>query len=502
LINKYGFYLSLDPLKKVRKMKKFLFVLFLVALIIIGLNFLNISIYDYIIQDYSELAAEDYNGVDIDKVDNYMIDVEFNPVVKTCKVKQTIDYINKEERPLTELYFHIYPNAFRQNMQPWDPSSNINDSYESGYIEFSSIKINGKEVKRKVLGSDQSLLIINLIEKLVPGRRIAIALDYTLKIPNINHRFGYTETTFNFGNWYPIAAVFDQNGWNQSEYYQIGDPFYSDVSNFNINITAPKEFIIAGSGKLISEETLDSKKMWHFKANLMRDFAWVASDKFKYRTHNLKDSQIKMYFLTENGNLMNYTEKIAVKAMQIFNKEFGHYPYGQISLVETYFLSGGMEYPGLVYLGTDKFKSARKTFLSEYIVHELAHQWWYAVVGNNQITEPWLDEGLATYSQIIFSQKARGEGYADGLYRSLMTNYNTYSSPIDLQTPVTDFELWSDYSAVAYGKGAAFFHNIDQKYGKEDLNKILRTYYKKYRFKNATAQDLFKIYEEVLGVSY
>ena len=483
-------------------MRKILFVLFLAALIIIGLNLLNISIYDYIRQDYPTLAAQDYNGIDINKVDNYRIEVEFKPVAKTCQVNQTIDYINKEDEPLTELYFHIYPNAFRSNMQPWGPLSRNNNNYEPGYIEFSSVKINGKEAVKDILGSDQTLLRIYLSDNLPPSGRVDINLEYELKIPHTNHRFGYTENTYNFGNWYPIASVFDHKGWNQSEYYGIGDPFYSDVSNYDISITAPKEYIIAGSGKLVSEELLDNKKIWNFNAKLMRDFAWVASDKFNYKTHNLKNTQIKMYFLTKKNNLMNYTEKIAAEAMKIFNKEFGHYPYGQISLVETYFLSGGMEYPGLVYLGTEKFKSARKTFLSEYIVHELAHQWWYAVVGNNQITEPWLDEGLATYSQIIFSQKARGEEYADGLYRSLMSNYNTFSSSIDLQTAVTDFELWSDYSAVAYGKGAAFFHNIAQKYGKNDLNKILRTYYKRFSFKNATAQNLFQIYEEVLGLSY
>ena len=483
-------------------MKKIILILIVIVVLIIGYNIFNISIYDYIGKDYEDLIPQDYNGINIEKVDNYNININFLPEQKLCEVKQTIDYINKENEDLKQIYFHLYPNAFKEKIVKLGNIEEPTEDYEPGYIDFKQIEVNEKIVNYEIVGSDYSLLKIELNNVLKPKERIKIAMDYILKVPNIDHRFGYKDNTFNFGNWYPIATVYDQKGWNLSEYYPIGDPFYSDISNYNVKITTPSNYIVAASGKIISEEDIENKKVWNIKARLRRDFAWVVSDKFTKTTHNLKDTQIKLYFLTDHLDLRNFTEEIAVQAMRVFNNKFGQYPYGQISIVETNFLSGGMEYPALVYIDTDSFLSSRKTYLGEYIVHELAHQWWYSSVGNNQITDSWLDEGLATYSQIIFSLEVRGEAYADGLYRNLMGLYNTNRSNRDILTPVTEFEIWSDYSAVAYGKGAAFLHDIAQKYGSEDLYNILKIYYSRYKFKNAFSDDFFKIYEEVLGVKY
>lgn len=483
-------------------MKKIIIVLIAVILLFAVFNIFNISIYDYLGRDYDDLVAKDYNGVNIDEVDNYNIDIKFEPEQRLCKIKQTVDYINKENTDLNQIYFHLYPNAFRENIIGLGLVENVNPDYEPGYIEFLEIKINGKVIDYEIIGADKTLLKLELDNILKPKDRLIILMDYTLKIPSLDHRFGHNKSTFNFGNWYPIAAVYDQKGWNLSEYYVIGDPFYSDVGNYNISIEAPSNYEIAVSGKILSEEILEDKKIWKIRARLMRDFAWVASDEFAKRTHNLKDTQLKLYFLTDNKDLMNHTENIASQAMQVYNKKFGEYPYGQVSIVETNFLSGGMEYPGLVYIDTDKYIYSQKTYLSEYIVHELAHQWWYSAVGNNQITDPWLDEGLATYSQIIFSRETKGKAYSEGLYRSLMGIYNNSRSDKDMLTPVTEFTAWNDYSAVAYGKGAAFLHDIEQKYGTEDVDKILQIYYKRFKFKNAFSKDFFKIVEEVVGVQY
>jgi len=372
-------------------------------------------------------------------------------------------------------------------------------NYKPGYIQFQSIKVDDINLNYNILEDDQTILEVKLNKVLNPGDRINIKMDYKLVIPKIEHRFGYGTNTINFGNWYPIAVVYDEYGWNTARYFQIGDPFYSDVSNYKIKIEAPESYIIATSGKIIETKKENQKKIWNIEGKLIRDFAWVASAKFKVVTHNLNNTQIKLYFLNSNSELKNYTKNIAVEAIKVFNNIFGEYPYGYLSIVENDFLGGGMEYPSLVYLNTDYFNPNRKTYLSEYIVHELAHQWWYGVVGNNQIKDPWLDEGLATYSQIIFNEEYRGESYADNVFRILMNNYSVNSNTKGYTASIEDFTTWKEYSSSAYGKGAEFLYIIEKEYGEEKLYELLRTYYNKYKFKNAETKDFLELYETVLN---
>ena len=483
-------------------MKKVIVILLMLAIIVTGYNVFNFNIYNYIDKEYEELIAKDLNNIDPNQIDSYDINVKFDPVNKSCEIKQKIRYINKEDVSLKQIYFHLYPNAFKKNSMFIGSARRQDDGYEPGYIELKHIKVNGWELSYKITGSDDTLLLLNLPEPLLPKESLNISIDYLLKIPNIPHRFGYKNSTFNFGNWYPIAAVYDDEGWNKSEYYQIGDPFYSDVSNYNITIEAPAQYTIASSGKVISIETKDGKKIWSIKSQLMRDFAWVTSDNFKIQTYNTKDTQIKLYHLTDEKPVVKYAINVAKSTLKVFNQAFGQYPYGHISIVETNFLGGGMEYPGLVYINTDRFNSNRRSYLSEYITHELAHQWWYAVVGNDQVDEAWLDEGFATYSQVIYREETSGRDSAENLYLFLMNNYGTKNTNKKLESPVTDFNSWDEYNSVAYGKGASVLHEIKEKYGSEKLYELLDTYYNRFKFKNATTTDFFNIYQEVLGIEY
>ena len=481
-------------------MKKY-FIGFLVLIIFVffGYVLFGNGIYNYINKDYDILNTDDYNGVNINQLDQYNIDLIFYPEEKYCTVKQEVSYINKEDITLNKIFFHVYPNAFRENRMFIGDKKVEDQDYIPGYIEFTSIKTNDSNLKYNILESDQTILEVELDQELKPGDRVNLIMNYKLVIPKIEHRFGYGSNTFNFGNWYPIAVVYDEYGWNTKKYFQIGDPFYSDVSNYRIKIEAPESYIIASSGKIVDTKNENNKTEWIIEGNLIRDFAWVASDKFNVETHNLKDTQIKLYFLNDNSDLKKYTENIAVEAVNVFNNVFGQYPYGYLSIVENDFLGGGMEYPSLVYLNTDYFNPNRKTYLSEYIVHEIAHQWWYGVVGNNQIKDPWLDEGLSTYSQIIFNDEYRGDRYADNVFRILMNNYQVNSNTKEYTASIEDFNTWKEYSSSAYGKGAEFLYIIEKEYGEDKLYELLKTYYNKYRFKNAETKDFLELYETVLN---
>lgn len=462
-----------------------------------------------ITKNYKTLLVDDYNKLDIDNINEYDIDIVFNPEDKTYTGKQTVRFVNNEDVELDRVYFHLYPNAFRskETTPVLFDSSNPN-GFKPGYIDITKLTLDDDKVNNANFVVDKTILKIPLKEALKPGENIDIYMEYTVVIPPAQDRFGYGDKTFNFGNWYPVVAVFDETGWNLDKYYSVGDPFYSDTSNYNVTIEAPKEYIIASSGNILSQKEKNDNITWEIEAKLMRDFAWVSSKDFIIHQKDVDGTLVKTYFLEENEEVMNYANEAAYNSIKTFNSVFGKYPYGQYSVVATSFPSG-MEYPGIVFIGESIYNNNTSDldWLRIVIVHETGHQWWYSVVGNDEIDEAWLDESLTTYSEVVYFDEVFSESAGNNYYNTrIKTSYERRAEEVRLLSgnerilkPLKDFKNWIDYGALVYSKGAMFVHEIESKYGEEVLYNILKEYFNEYRFLNATTEDFIKICENVTG---
>lgn len=466
---------------------------------------------DNIKENYNVLITKDYNGIDIKNINQYDIDINFNPKDKTYVGNQEVMYVNNEDKALEKVYFHLYPNTFKQKETAPFLFNNFKSAYPNGfipgYIDIEYVKVNKEKVNYNISGKGDTILRVDLPNKLSIGDKINISMKYKVKLPPAEDRFGYGDKTFNFGNWYPVIAVYDDEGWNLDPYYTIGDPFYSDVSNYNIKITAPKDIQIATSGKILSEDTRGENRVWKIESKLIRDFAWVASKDFEIIQKDVEGTKLKVYFLKGVSNKVKEAAvEYSTKSLKHFNEIYGKYPYGQYSVVQTSFPSG-MEYPGIVFIGDKYYSSTKdKGILEIIIVHETAHQWWYGVIGNDEVDEAWLDESLATYSEYLYALEEYGEEAAENYYtNSIKSNYE--KSKVNIQKdeivlkPLSEFEGWGDYGPLVYSKGAMMIYDIQQEYGKEKLYTILQTYYQKYKFKNATTMDFIRIVEEITGES-
>ena len=333
-----------------------------------------------------------------------------------------------------------------------------------------------------------------------------MGLKYKVVIPPAGERFGYGEANINMGNWYPVAAVYDADGWNLDKYYSVGDPFYSDAANYFVRIKAPKGYTIAGSGPITEEKTEGDYKSWKFDAMNMRDFAFIASDRFQVAEDKAGDTMVKSYYYKGHEKKGKEALEYGKRSIEVFNSSFGKYPYPTYSVVETEFPSG-MEYPGLVYINEKYYDNDYKgDNLLNTTVHETAHQWWYGVVGNDQIDEAWLDEGFATYSEGVFTEKEYGRGNGDMYYA-----YLEESAKEDIAAKVYDgvilksldrYANWDDYGPAVYTGGAALLSEIRNQVGDETFFGIIQTYYKEYSFKNATTEDFLRVCEQVSGKEF
>src|SRR5699024_5251310 len=136
------------------------------------------------------------------------------------------------------------------------------------------------------------------------------------------------------------------------------------------------------------------------------------------------------------------------------------------------------------------------------VIHEVAHQWWYGVVGNNQIEEPWLDESFAMYSEILFYNEVYGEEEGEKCYNRVVDRYKEGIGDSDKKevvlTPLYELEDDNEYGDLLI-KGFMFLHEIQKDLGKDKFYNILNSYYDKYKFSIATTKDFIDICEEISG---
>ena len=443
----------------------------------------------------------------------YEIECELDTDNKTLSATQTVDYYNNDNIEMKDIYFHVYPNAFRtKETAPFlfnDFDNAYKRGFEPGYAEI--LFVSGyEEGIEKLLdysfsGEGNTILQVQLNKPIKPGGRTVLKISFKLFIPPACERFGYGKDHFNLGNWYPIAAVYDdKDGWNLDRYYPIGDPFYSDASDYKVSIKAPKDYVIAASGKNTNKTEGETHVTWEFEESAIRDFAFVANNKFKIVQEKQDGTVIKSYFYEGHEEKGMEALDIGIKAIKTFNKFYGKYPYSDFSVVETEFPSG-MEYPTLVYISDRLYRPDYSSDpLIITIVHETAHQWFYGIVGNDQIDEAWLDEGFAAYSEIIYTEHIYGkktgkEYYAVSVENSVEDALS--SNIIDglLSKSLSDFSDWSDYGPTAYDRGAQLLHRLRIMLGDDNFFKILKTYVEQYKFKIAYTEDFVKVCEEVSG---
>lgn len=434
----------------------------------------------------------------------YNIDVVFDPENKKITATQEVSITNKSDKTFSKLYFHIYPNAFQnKDMTPF-PKEDMSLAYPKGFspgkMNIRSVSTVNGPLKYNVNGTT---LEVFLDKPLKSAEKIKMFFEFNCIIPPSQGRFGYGDNTFSIANWYPILAVYDEKGWHNDPYYKIGDPFYSDISSYNVNIKTPRGYIVAATGSLVSKKEESDTTIWEYKTDLVRDFAWVVSDKFKVLEDNIGRINVKSYYIENDGNGRKALEH-AKNSIKVFNKLFGKYPYKDYSVVASDFYIGGMEYPNIVMIGQEFYDNPE---LLEYIiVHETAHQWWYGLVGNDQINEAWLDESLAEYSTVLYYEKNYGKETSEKVYHDFILNpykfYELANQPSNILKPITQFDGWKDYGALVYSRGAIMLKELERRVGKGQFLKALKVYYKNYKYKNATTDDFIESINYVTGTDW
>lgn len=469
-------------------MKKLLSLLFIFAFVILG-SACSLTL---------EKVSKDLS--------TYSLDIEYLNDSHTLNVTQNLNLKNPTNTSLNELYFHLYPAAFSEGAvnKPVGVLSKVKaypngESY--GKIEIQTVQNNSTDLTYSLDGTDKDFLKVELSSPLEIGSSINLTFTYNVQLPNINHRFGYGNNTINCANFYPILCVYEED-WVKEPYNYNGDPFYSYMANYNVNLTAPSNLILATTGEIKSIQEEENKKSYSINALAVRDYAFVLSEKFGVLEEQVGKTNVKYYYYDEE-NPEEFL-KACVDSLNTFNELFGEYPYSTLSVVKSNFVHGGMEYPNLVLISDD---TTEKADYINVIVHEIAHQWWYGIVGNDEFRFGWLDEGLTEYSTNLFYQNNPEYNVdANEVIKNTTSSWVTF---VDLYTSVLgnvdtsmcraldEYKTEPEYVYVTYVKGMLFFNELRNLLGEAKFLKAVQTYFETYKFQNVTPDHLLGIFEQV-----
>ena len=429
--------------------------------------------------------AQDYGTINLD--------CNYSETSHSLAVNQTTEYINHSTQILFAVKFHLYANAFQTDAEyPAVAPSEVERAYPNGF-DAGYAKVTTPHVS--IDGSDNTVITVPVKQGIKPGEKVDIDLQYTIKLANVKHRLGYTENSVNLGNFYAIPVIYD-NGWQTYPYSYNGDPFFNELYNFDVKITAPEDYRIATSGTEIEK--------YHYQGYMLRDFAIVMSRDFKTISRQVGDTTVTYYYL--NDEIPEISLYTACNALAYFSNTFLDYPYDTFAVVQTDFLQGGMEYGALVYIALDVTDQLQ---YQTVIVHEIAHQWWYGLVGNNQHQTAWIDEGLAEYATAVFFEThpqynktlagtAEQNQASIKMFEGIMDEYGISYSPI-MRRGLSDYKMPSEYTINTYARGMLLFYEITEMVGYENLNQALAKYAHERCYGFASIYTLSHSLEDSLG---
>lgn len=433
---------------------------------------------------------------------------------------ETVTWKNPGRKPVSDIYLHLYPNAFSPNSTFLEESGGQlrGDKMKPGSYGSMTLDALTTEQGETLLprlhyvqpddgnDSDKTLATFRLPEPVKPGAETTLRLKFTVKLPQVFARMGQAGSFVMAGQWFPKIAAYETvgtrgrltEGWDTHQYHGNSE-FYSDFGIYSVRINVPEGDIVAATGSMTQPAVVkDGRKIYQFYADDVHDFGWSASPSFTYVENSFSSEgvpglRIKLYIDPLHRNLADRYMHAAKSALAKLGKWYGDYPYSTLSIVvppADASGAGGMEYPTLITAGAAKSDNPGYD-LERTVVHEIAHQYWYGIVASNEFEEAWLDEGFTSYTEDKLMSAIYGLAPNTAIESSYMTN------PQPLKLNSWGYDNSDSYAENVYMRGKLVLKAIESRVGDKTMSKIMRAYFQSYRFKHPSSADFEKIVESV-----
>jgi hypothetical protein len=505
---------------------------------------LNILLIAFIISIPALSYSQDYFQQEV----NYRIRVELDDSIHSLRGFEEVEYINNSPHDLEYIYFHLWANGYannrtalaKQKLEMGGKRRLFEVEAQSGFIDSLDFKVNGKAVNWSLERDHIDICRIILNEPLRSGETITITTPFYVKIPGgSSSKFGHIDQSYRISQWYPKPAVYDRYGWHPMPNLDLGE-FYAEFGSFEVEITLPANYVVAATGKLITESELiwienrvaetkvkteynrparfntpssDQFKTIRYEQDNIHDFAWFAD-----KNYNVLKSEVKLpgsgrrintwiFFMDRDYALWKNALDYINNSVLRFSEWFGEYPYDNCSAASGFFSGGGgIEYPTITLMGS----SSTALSLERNLAHEIGHNWFYGVLGFNEREHPWLDEGITSFADDrymsethpdakLFSYLTDNEknakllGIYDLQYADLSRKAYLFDARRNLDQPANlhseEYNESNYLTSVIYKKNSVSLLHLMNYLGKEEFNEIMIGFFETWKYKHPYPKD-------------
>ncbi|MCO5177552.1 MAG: hypothetical protein M9890_11385 [Thermomicrobiales bacterium] len=370
----------------------------------------------------------------------------------------TIDIQRFNSAQPSTLYLQIVPAAY-------------------GYFTLDALTVDGQAVGPEWIDGGFILGV-----PLPPGASapLTIGVDFRLSVGQESSGWGGTSLdsgVLRLGYWFPIIS-------DRHVFSETLDPSQSRVADYEVTIDVASDVVVAHTGTESGRQSLpDGRMRYALSATNVRDFALALSRRFSVQERTLSDGTFVRYYShpSSPGGAASVAFDAAEETVSLMNGLVGPYPYPTLSIVDVGpRMPGGLEFPSLIYI------NGAYAPLDRLVVHEIAHQWMYAIIGNRTLVDGWIDEGAAEFFE-----------------RGLLTGFTEVPSP-----PDGGYQFWLDADArelaaadgrqwyySIYEQGARFYYQVAWQMGWDAFWDAWRDLYQRHAFDVVTPVEMLSIFQ-------
>ena len=467
------------------------------------------TLYGPVLRPYRQAVIEETAGT----LSHYAIDATVESATETrpWRVSGTVamDFVNAGDEPLDAVYFRLYANDAR---------------YAEGAMQMRQVTVDGRPAET-VLSQADTVVEVPLPSALGPGERVAIDYLFRTAVPTAPAQsyglFSYQPEggTLVLAHWMPSLAGRDATGeWNLEMPSTFGDVIFSNTALFEAEIMAPEDLVLVSTGTAETGAANDGTILHRIVTGPVRDLTMVLDDDYEVATVEVDGTRVQSFYNPEHARGGELVLEYGARSLTLYNELFGPYPYEEMDLVDLTVRNGaaGVEFPQLMFIGGSYYDQERDfpdepptvddppTFLETIVVHEVAHQWFFGLVGNDQYDHAFIDEGLANdMSTDVFYTAAYGpEVGATERVRQLEGPYLDRlfgAGDVIVDQPTDTFPSEGAYVVAVYSKAALGFQALRSEIGDDAFFAALARYVAEYRFEVATPEDLLAAFEAESG---
>jgi aminopeptidase N len=475
---------------------------------------------------------------------NYEIDARLDHDAKTITGRETIRWRNVTGQPTSVLQLHLYWNAWRNADSTWMRERRLTGAFDPPREgDWSAIDVTAFRVRESSGDTvdvtprmrfiapddgnalDRTVMEVDLGRSVGPNETVEAEVEWKGKIPRpfVRMRTGWVGDFYFIGQWFPKLGVLEERGWNTHQFHASTE-FFADFGVYDVRLTLPRGFVVGASGREVKRtDNADGTTTHEYRGEDIHDFAWTASPdyvemtrRFEHRT--LPPVEMRLLLQPERRSQAEEYFAIVAATLQRFGEWFGPYPYGYLTIVDPAYHSesDGMEYPTL-FVGRSRWlRGANVQTMHATTAHEAGHQWWYGMVATNEFEHAWMDEGINSYATARVMDEAFRPNHAEQRYfggfvpwafrdiavsridSDRLANYRLSAEADAPWTP--SFRYWPATStAITYSKTALWLHTLERRLGWPTMQRILATYFERWKFKHPKPADFFDIVREVSG---